>query len=648
MSKLTDLKKLKVFQSSKQRFPIFFLVFFVFFLPPFFFNLPGTGLDPSWMIAMREAFSKGMMFGREVIFTYGPLAFLSTRVIEQHFVPLLLTYDALIASSLAFFFLVLLQKAVRKMEFFAIAALALATKHALFCYPTATAFTVFLFWLYYSMESKSLFAFGLACLFGLILFFVKINYGFVTLPVLGLFILSQVFWGQMSFRVALFSIVILLSSLVAGCFFLYVDLIGYVLNGFEIISGYNDNMTLPHSNNSKPLLNVVVIGASFTGLLLLHFRKLISGRQGIFYVAATGLCLFILWKNSFTRHSEFYELGFTFCAPLMLAAFYRFNAIIPANQGLGLMVASLVLPTSILIGGEMTWGRKEAFGQLPINYAKQIMDALRATPRHPEEIQRLRKLPPRILEKLGNSTVEIMPSDISLADLNDLNFTMRPIPQGYSAYTLKLDLKNADFFLSEIAPQFILFVASGLTAIDGKHGFWDESNTKKAILSRYELVDDFEVVLDFWGTGVYQGMERVLLLEKRAEPLVKNVLKSERFQAEWNRPFPVPTDDSFVYLQADINYSIAGRLLGILHQAAGINIKVVYSDGEATNYRSSPSMLKTGLLVSKRCDDCAGIKDMFATLGKNAVRVESIEFLSPSPWAFQKEIPARWDFLDFK
>ena len=156
------------------------------------------------------------------------------------------------------------------------------------------------------------------------------------------------------------------------------------------------------------------------------------------------------------------------------------------------------------------------------------------------------------------------------------------------------------------------------------------------------------MVLDFWGTGVYQGMERVLLLEKRAEPLVKNVLKSERFQAEWNRPFPVPTDDSFVYLQADINYSIAGRLLGILHQAAGINIKVVYSDGEATNYRSSPSMLKTGLLVSKRCDDCAGIKDMFATLGKNAVRVESIEFLSPSLWAFQKDIPARWDFLNFK
>ena len=197
-----------------------------------------------------------MMFGREVIFTYGPLAFLSTRVIEQYFVPLLLTYDALLASSLAFFFLVLLQKAVRKMDFFAIAAMALATKHALFCYPTATAFTVFLFWLYYFMESKRLFAFGLACLFGLILFFVKINYGFVTLPVLGLFIVSQVFWGQMSFRAALFSIVFLSISLVAGCFFLRVDLIGYVLNGFEIISGYNDNMALPHSNNSKPLLNL--------------------------------------------------------------------------------------------------------------------------------------------------------------------------------------------------------------------------------------------------------------------------------------------------------------------------------------------------------------------------------------------------------
>jgi len=625
-----------------------FMVLVGFFLPPFFYNSPGTGLDPSWMLAMNAAFLRGMIFGKEVIFTYGPLAFLSTRVIDQQMAIVLVFYDLFIACSLAFFFLQILQKAASKIEIAVVTGVILTTKHALFSYPTATAFTLFLTWLFYFTHAKKPFALAMAGFAGLILFFIKINYGFITITLFLLFIAWQFIWGKMHLGVALWNLALFFLVLGFGCFLLKVDFIGYLTYGFEIIAGYNDNMAIPHANNFKPLLNVFVIGFGFVGLLIFHFKKLILEPQKIFCVLAVALCLFLLWKNSFTRYNGFYALGFTFCAPLVLAAFYRYNGIVPSSQAFVLLMTSLVLPISILVGGEMIWGRKEIIGQLPLNYTKQIVDALGATPRHHEDIQKLRKLPPRILEKLGNSTVEIMPSDISLAYLNDLNYTMRPIPQSYSAYTEKLDKKNADFFLSTAAPEFILFVATGLTAIDGKHGFWDESNTKKAILARYNLVDDFEMSLDFWGTGVYEGAERVLVLEKRKEILSTEKLKKESFKLDWNKKIPIPSTDALVYMHAYIRYSIFGRLLGILHQAAGIQVLVKYSNGEEVIYRTSPSMLKTGLLVSKRCDDYQGIKGMFAERGEGNLKVESIKIESSTPWAFQKEMPATFDYVRFK
>ena len=46
------------------------------------FNLPNppeNGLDASWRMAMGKFFSDGLQFGRDVVFTYGPLGFLMGR-----------------------------------------------------------------------------------------------------------------------------------------------------------------------------------------------------------------------------------------------------------------------------------------------------------------------------------------------------------------------------------------------------------------------------------------------------------------------------------------------------------------------------------------------------------------------------------------
>ena len=43
------------------------------------FTLPfaaATGLDRSWQLAIAEASTHGLVFGRDIVFTYGPLGYL--------------------------------------------------------------------------------------------------------------------------------------------------------------------------------------------------------------------------------------------------------------------------------------------------------------------------------------------------------------------------------------------------------------------------------------------------------------------------------------------------------------------------------------------------------------------------------------------
>jgi hypothetical protein len=46
---------------------------------PLDFHLPGYGLDPSWVAVLGEASAHGWRFGRDIIFTSGPLSSLYTR-----------------------------------------------------------------------------------------------------------------------------------------------------------------------------------------------------------------------------------------------------------------------------------------------------------------------------------------------------------------------------------------------------------------------------------------------------------------------------------------------------------------------------------------------------------------------------------------
>jgi hypothetical protein len=53
---------------------LIFVAFVMLTFPPCFGGM-GTGLDASWQLGLNEASSRHMIYGRDLIFTYGPLGF---------------------------------------------------------------------------------------------------------------------------------------------------------------------------------------------------------------------------------------------------------------------------------------------------------------------------------------------------------------------------------------------------------------------------------------------------------------------------------------------------------------------------------------------------------------------------------------------
>ncbi len=50
------------------------------FISPFFPSFAGgTGLDSAWIIGLNQGYANGLVFGRDLVFTFGPYASVYTR-----------------------------------------------------------------------------------------------------------------------------------------------------------------------------------------------------------------------------------------------------------------------------------------------------------------------------------------------------------------------------------------------------------------------------------------------------------------------------------------------------------------------------------------------------------------------------------------
>jgi hypothetical protein len=456
---------------------------------------PQPGLDGSWEAALHMALHDEVTFGNHLVFTYGPLGFLS--------VPTLWYGDT---GSVAVLYTVLLRLALASALFVgarrsygtaagAIVALLVTSASDVALEPVP--FLAFGVWMIdrdvHRRGRLALMAAGGAAA-GLEL----LNKESVGIELAAMaIIVALAARGRRRENMGV-ALVALLAALVAGWVVTGQDLgalPAYAHNAEQIISGYAAAMGIEQPGVAIALQYPAAVLAVAIGLAgALHMIASGSAASGSarrrWGIVAIWLAFcFFEYKEGFVRHDAGHAAEF-FIA--VMGGFLAFSWRAPRRLvGLGMTAVLLAFAVAATVGANEnslagTFDPVEhvssAVTQLYQVSSRSERDSLMARGRR--GIEAAFPLDPATLSLLRGHTVHVAPYQAAVAWAYGLDWRPLPVFQSYTAYTSGLDQDDADALNSARAPQRILRNLE--PGIDGRVQTFDEGLTTRTILCRYQ------------------------------------------------------------------------------------------------------------------------------------------------------------------
>lgn len=577
----------------KSSYP-WFICFFTAYISSFFLSgitAPLPDLDPSYQVVLEYARTHGFQFGRDIVFTFGPLGFLNTGVSEG-LLPVQRTIFALIWSfivawsatglarqipgSIKFVFLAwfliysnigwLEQHAYLVMIFGSMIMMSDAQKR-----KGATAFFLTIF-AFLALIKFTFFVAATVC----IVLCVLVNAGKRQY-----YLSCSIF----SYYLAVFIALWLAAGQKIG------NLFPWIRGSFEIANGYTEAMTI--FPKVSVLVLCVLAGVLFLASLWVIIRsaRLNSDRIGL--LAVTAVCVFLSWKHGFVR-ADGHVMVLIFFLPIAFAVlftetiqngisaklrlymvYFFIGAILLCNwaadfQEPGTMLTKLVewprymLRNSRLIVKSVSgnWG--------------SCFEALRVAQRQKRDTDL-----PIARAVVGKAPVDVINYTQWAALANNLNYRPRPVIQGYSAYTPFLQDMNLTFFQSEHRPQYLLFK---METIDNRFPALDDATLLPYILDNYKPVaKDGEFLVLQTSSNVSSNIPMSLILEQRVD---------------FGQPFNLPAkNNSLAIMKVDIEPTFFGKVVKFLFQSPVLKLHININ-GKTASYRFIPSMAEKGFLIS--------------------------------------------------
>lgn len=524
---------------------------------------PQPGLDNSWRAALHMAVHDGVTFGDHLVFTYGPLGFLS--------VPTLWYVDT---GTIAFVYTILIRLALvvsvfvgARRSYGSIVAFvcALLVASASEVTPETVPFVVFSVWVIdRAVGDRRLTVLMTAggAVAGLELLN-KESTG-IELAVLAL-IVALAARGRRWVNVT-----ITLGSLFAAL------LIGWVATGqrlgalpayahgaARVIAGYTAAMSY-----SEPSLSweytAACVAFVFGLAAALQMTSTATARIRWGIVAIWVAFSFFEFKEGFVRQDSGHAV--IYFAALMGGFFaFRWRT---GSQPVALALASALFVFTLAVeGGSVSalidpgGNANTAISQIHDVMSKSKRNVIIAQGR--AAIEAALPLDPQTLSLLRGHTVHVGPYETAVAWAYRLDWRPLPVFQSYTAYTTGLDQMNADALTSPSAPERILRNLD--TGIDTRVLEFDEGATNRTILCRYR---------ELRTTGAWQVLG---IGPNRCEPPVA----LETVHANWGQEVTVPAppnDHSFVFVRIG-GVAIGGleRVVAALYKPA---MRMVLLDGE--------------------------------------------------------------------
>jgi hypothetical protein len=598
-----------------------------FFLFPFFFEVhlyplgalpadpslmvnlnkmyPFLSLDPSWTAALNKFNIDHLIWGKDIAFTYGPLAFLSTRIGWGASWYAIVLFDLFMAFNFFFIFYTGYVKSKNLIATIVLMAATCILLPATFASGNALVLLAFIvFWIRQSLDENKMLYYVMQVIIILLAFFTKFNTSLICFVFFFAGLLFRAIFLKEDKRKIFIYLIIPIVLVFIFSILLNVSIVGYLLGGLNTISGFNEIMylELPMAKEYKYTWGIICIT-----LFLLLFRiyqsksKKVELFRNLLVLFLYTASLYILYKQAFIRNDIEHILDFNKFGLLFILCISDFHFTQPFKFSNILIGLIIVL--------SFFFSRKRDDKLLNLNerifkgrYVKGLKNFSDTSGYHlyPNNDP----IPQKILDKIGKQSVDIYAWNILLLLQNKLNYKPRPVCQSYVAFTPYLENLNFDFYNSENAPEFLLY---DMDAIDGRSGFFDEPKFHLAMLKNYEFIDFFNY-----------AQRPVLLLKKKPGQLPKiSLQKINEYQVNLN---DIIQPKENVYYEVHVHNSLKGKIAGVMGHSPDIALVVLMKNGTQQAYRTCKKMLVTGFFSTYHF---ASTADVYSYMSKEGMKPEN-------------------------
>lgn len=539
-----------------------------------------------------------LQFGKDIIFTYGPLGFLVSRYFFSHAAIVRMATDVLTCFATALgVSLVAWRLPVAWKWFLPVLFIFLAAnidpRADLVLYIGLTSWAVLCF-----VEAGALLPLFTSVFLLLAIFSVLVKANFLVLVGLSSALLILNFLARGKFRAAILFAVCLpltfLAAWMAAGQSLW-NLKAFFVNSVPILLGYDQTVGLEGLQilQQRGWLTLPLIFAAAAIRSLTAFSRNGKGvrlRRSALFAWMTML-IFIIWKHGFVRaglfHGGFY-FGLVPILALVLEALpSEWRRATNCSRILALLCCLICLATL------------ESFFFL--NVKVSLLQPFRAISQNlrtlfnPREYQRqmleLQKTQlahldlPRIREIVGQSPVDVFGQDQSYAVFNHLNYRPRPIFQSYMAYNTPLMRLNEQFYFSKTAPEYVLF---RLTPVDRRYAPLEDPAVLRDLLINYEPLEGENQVLLLKAKGANEQTRPKLALVREGTVHPSEPIFLHEF------------GDADLWLQIDVKPTLLGRARQFFYKPTIVRLAMWHKSSKqgASTFRAPTPMLAAGFVAS--------------------------------------------------
>jgi hypothetical protein len=407
----------------------------------------------------------------------------------------------------------------------------------------------------------------------------------------------------------------------------------YFIDGFMVSSGYSYAMAI-----DGPIIQVIsaIIAIVFTMFLFIY--SLIRKHHNItIFILLNSVLLFLAFKHGFIRHDAHVLYFYFTYGVFFLSMYIIYKYDLPKAElgnkklilltiillGAILCVVSIDVISSKLIVPNATRDNAAWSEVIPL-----ILDESYQSQRLEKHIDFLKsnfELDEKMVNRIGNKTMEIFPYDVMIPWVYDFNWSPRPMPWSFQVFNTQIDKLNAQHFLNKNeSPQEILY---SYKSIDNRYPLYDEPATFQALLENYQYVNT---------------SNNFVLLEYNPRQDIKEKEDLGTLKTEIGNSIKIPKyDKGYVFANIDLKFSTLGKFLHTVYKPSQAHIIFKFSDSTySKEFRFIPGASIDGVFVSQYVDSIHDIKSIFS--GKIVPNIDEIVIWVDDPTHYEKNIDVKF------